>query len=125
MWFGNYMNCVFIKPKSDHCLPLSMIGWLTDQRFGDLTDLTLADEHGYSILVKDLNYDNVGEFKWVLKILKLKLDQDFETQVWSRLWSWILVKILRLRFGQYLEAEFWGENLVNILILKFGRDIEA
>ena len=112
---------------------LSVIGWLTDWRFGDLTDLTLAGEHSDSILVNDLYYDNVGVFKWVLKILKLKLDQEFETQVWSILWSWILVKILRLRFRQYLEAEFeakvwsrfWLWSLVEILKMKFGRDFEA
>ena len=56
-----------------------------------------------------------------------------ETQVWSILWSWILVKILRLRFRQYLEAEFeakvwsrfWLWSLVEILKMKFGRDFEA
>ena len=29
------------------------------------------------------------------------------TEVWARFWSWILVKILKLEFGQDFEAEFW------------------
>ena len=41
---------LFIRPKSDHCLPLSLTGQLTNSCF-DLTDMTLAFEDVNSKLV--------------------------------------------------------------------------
>ena len=49
------------------------------------------------------------------------------TTVWSRFWSWCLVKILKLKFGRDIvaEPEVWPRNeswsLVNILKLKFDQ----
>ena len=42
----------FIGPIPDRCLPLS---WVTHSCYWDLTDVTLADEDGYSVLVSNLN----------------------------------------------------------------------
>ena len=39
------VNFIFIWPKSEHCLHLPLkTRWLTDWYFGDLTDMSLADE---------------------------------------------------------------------------------
>ena len=48
-----------------------------------------------------------GRFwKWILvTILKLKFGQDFEVYFWPRVWGWDLVKILKLNFGQDIKAE--------------------
>ena len=46
------------------------------------------------------------------KILKLKFGQHFAAYVWLELWSWILVKILKL-------------GLVKILKFKFSRDADV
>ena len=66
--------------------------------------------------------------------LRLKFNQDFSVEVWTRFWSWVFAKILGcssiqiLNFGQDLEAEdldaevwlrFLGWSLVKILKLNF------
>ena len=58
---------------------------------------------------------------WNWNLIKNSRLKFFETLHWS----WILVKILRLWFGQFFEAEFWGQSFVKILKMKFGRDFEA
>ena len=45
---------IFIRPKSDHNLSLSVTDWLTDPCLVDLTDVILADEDDFSVLVDDL-----------------------------------------------------------------------
>ena len=40
--------------------------------------------------------------------------QDFEAEVWSRFWCWILVNILKHEFDQDLRLEF-GQDFVEIL----------
>ena len=45
---------IFIRPKSDHYLFLSVTDWLTDPCLVDLTDVILADEDDFSVLVDDL-----------------------------------------------------------------------
>ena len=66
----------------------------------------------------------------LVEILKLNICQEIEGEVlsklWkegkfsSRLWSWILVKILRLKFCWYFEAEFRSGFEV-----EFDQDFEA
>ena len=52
------------------------------------------------------------------EILKLKFGQYFTADVWLRLQSWILVKILKLGLVKILSL-----SLVELLI--FGRDFEV
>ena len=94
---------------------------LTDFCLVDLIDVTLACEDAKSILVEVvllLILRNVLATSWanfkaevfflhkakffrlwtqdLVMILKLKFGQYFTADVWLRLWSWILVEILRL-----------------------------
>ena len=67
----------------------------------------------------------------------LRFGLDFEVKVQLRFWSWRLVKILQLIFGQDFEAEassqfcglnwsrFWARTLVQIGMAKFGLDSKA
>ena len=67
--------------------------------------------------------------------LRLKFNQDFSVEVWTRFWSWVFAKILGcssiqiLNFGQDLEAEVWSRpwrwSLIEISWLKFGQNSEA
>ena len=57
----------------------------------DITDLTLADEEGYSIICKKLSRATLVSFSFV-EILKLKLGQDFVDQI-----GYNLVEILKLK----------------------------
>ena len=47
-----HFSLYFVRSVSDHCLLTKSL------MLGDLTDVTLADEDGYSVLVDD----NVGAF---------------------------------------------------------------
>ena len=64
-----------------------------------------------------------------VKISNLKFGQDFEAEVWSKFWSWLLVNILRQKFDWHSEGEllsrFWSWSSVEILRLEFGRDSKA
>ena len=53
-------------------------------------------------------YGNVGKLQW-----RLKFDQDFQAEVWSRFRCWTLVKILKLDFDLVLkriESSFFSER---------------
>ena len=53
-------------------------------------------------------YGNVGKLQW-----RLKFDQDFQAEVWSRFRCWTLVKILKLDFDLLLkriESSFFSER---------------
>ena len=70
-----------------------------------------------------------------------EIKRDILSRFWSnflsRLWSWILVKILKLKFCRDFETEFrsrfgiqvwsrfWSWNLVHILKLKLGSEFEV
>ena len=70
----------------------------------DLSDMTLADEDSYTMLVFGL--------------IKAILVSSNKSWVCSWFWSWILVNTLKLKFGQEFEAEvwsrFWSWTLVNL-----------
>ena len=59
---------------------------------------------------------------WSL-VIKLNFCSDFEHKVWSITQSWNPGKIVKLRFGQYIDAgawlKLWGLILVKILKLGF------
>ena len=42
----------------------------------------------------------------IVWFIKLIFCSDYEHKVWSGFWSWILVNILKLKFGQYSENDF-------------------
>ena len=71
---------VFIRPKSDHCLPLSLS--LTHCCLVDLTDMTLAFEDANS------------------KILDVDIEESVDNSS---------VEVLKLRFGREVEPEFWSQ----------------
>ena len=52
------MTCFFIRPESDHWLPLSLTHSLTLWRLVDLIDLTLACEDANSKLVEGVAVAN-------------------------------------------------------------------
>ena len=66
--------------------------------------------------------------------LRLKFNQDFSVEVWTRFWSWVFAKILGCRsvkilnFGQDLESEVWSRpwrwSLIEISWPKFGQNSE-
>ena len=94
-----------------------------------------------------------GELRIVFNVLGQCWEAPVKAEVWSRFWSWIFVKLSRLKFGWDLKLnfdldfepqiwpKFWGWSLVDILTkvwsrfrnltlvkilsLKFGRDIES
>ena len=45
----NALLTIVILIRPDHCLSLSVTGWLTDPCLGDLTDVILADEDDFSV----------------------------------------------------------------------------
>ena len=50
----------------------------------------------------------------LVKILKLKLDQSFDADVWLRLdWSWCLVEILKLKVDHDLYKNLWYDFDMN------------
>ena len=87
---SNISCSIFIGPKSDTCPCHSLTNWC----FRDLNDVTLAEEDGY--------------WQWSYSNLQWgpQFNQDFE--VWSKFWSWMLVKTLRLKFGWLFENEVWS-----------------
>ena len=89
---SNISCSIFIGPKSNPCPCHSLTNWC----FRDLNDVTLAEEDGY------------WQWSWSYSNLQWgpQFNQDFE--VWSKFWSWMLVKTLRLNFGRDFEAEFWS-----------------
>ena len=73
-------------------------------------------------------------FNWSSgKILKLKFGQSFAADGWLRLWSLILVeilklelvKILKLKFGHYFATDAWLWLWSFVEMLMFGRDFEV
>ena len=62
----------------------------TNCRLVNLTDVTLAYEDGYSIIV-----DGLGWFcsLSLVQILRLKFGRVFEAEFWSGFWSWILINL--------------------------------
>ena len=77
---------IFIRPKSDHWLPLSVTDSLTDSCLVGLTDVTLAFEYANSKLLDVVSVADVDA-----------MERDDDS----------LVKILKLRFGRNFEAEVW------------------
>ena len=68
------ISLVFIRPESDHWLPLSLTHSLTPWRLVDLIDVTLACEDSYSKLVKVVTVPDVSDEDCVA---------DWEAEVWS------------------------------------------
>ena len=81
-----------------------------------LTGLSLADEN-HSMLDDGLTWaiscwksamiaDVCSRFwRWILVIiLKLKFGEDFEAEVWSKFWGWILINLwLKSNYEEYLN----------------------
>ena len=59
------------------------------------------------------------------KILKLKFGQYFAPDAWWRLWSLILVKILKFMFSRNggVLLKFWRWGLIKTLRMKFDQDL--
>ena len=55
------ISLVFIRPESDHWLPLSLTHSLTPLRLVDLIDVTLACEDAYSKLVEVVTVADVSD----------------------------------------------------------------
>ena len=55
-------------------------------------------------------------------VIKLNFLSDFEHKVWSRFCSWESGEILKLKFGQYFAADVWLRlrSLILVKILKLG-----
>ena len=82
----------------------SLTDWLTDCCLVDLIDVTLACEEANTKLVDVVavaDDDRVG--KNLLQMWKLRFGQ--KTKLLFRLWAQGLVKILKLKFRQYLQLE--------------------
>ena len=64
----------------------------------------------------------------LVKALRARYCQGFETKVWSWFWSIFLLKTLRLNFGNFFEVEVWsrpwGRCLVEILMLRYSWDFD-
>ena len=47
---------------------------------------------------------------------------DFEHKVWSRFWSWSSCEILKLKFGQYFAADVWLRlrSWILVKVMKLG-----
>ena len=69
-------------------------------------------------LVKVLNFGQNSKTQVRLKILKLNFGQVLKAEVWSRLWGWRLVELLRLMFGQDFKAV-----AMFVTNIKYGREI--
>ena len=71
--------------------------------------------------------ENVWDFAF--RSIRRLIFSALLTTVWSRFWSWGLLKILNIVFGRDIEAEvvsrFWCMFLVKNLKLKFGQDLKA
>ena len=77
-----------------------------------------------------LDYPNASRWSYQRIFGKLqwqrKFDREWEADVWLRFWGWNAVVILKVNFGQYLEAEVWSRIKVKFgSRLRFGRDFEA
>ena len=72
---------VFIRPKSDHCIPLSLTDSLTDSCLVNLINVSLACEDGNSKLVEIVTVVDVDDEKRVgnslLLVWTLKLKVKF------------------------------------------------
>ena len=84
--FHNFVSIIvsllFIRPESDHCLPLSVTNSLTNCLV-NLIDVTLACEDDNSKLVT-VAYEKRVDNRFV-QILKLKFGQYFAAVIWLRL----------------------------------------
>ena len=84
------ISLVFIRPESDHWLPLSLTHSLTPLRLVDLIDVTLACKDANSKLVEvfavaDIDAaDHVGNTLLQTWELRFGHCSDFEHKVWSR-----------------------------------------
>ena len=91
---NNLENCticdifrvVFIGPKSDHCIPLSVTDSLTDSCCWDLSDGTLAIEDSISKLLHVVCVANIEAQERVddslVEILKLKSWRHYQCHGW-------------------------------------------
>ena len=129
--FENFLrsNSIFIGPESDHWQCLSVTNSLTDWLL--FSKLNWCDPGVWRwevVFVADADTeDNVGNSllqTWELmfgpkaklwfriwaqglvKILKLKLRQDFETGVCSEFCCWCFVEVMKLYLGRDSEARF-------------------
>ena len=55
-------------------------------------------------------------------VIKLSFCSDFEHKVWSRFWSWKSGEILNVKFGQYFAADVWLRlrSWILVKIMKLG-----
>ena len=103
------------------CHPLThwLTNWLNDSRFVNLIELTLACEDDNSKLVKVVTVADVDDEKRadnsLVQIWKVKFGHKVKFlfilwaqgfKVWSRFWSWFLVKILKMS-DQDLCKNLW------------------
>ena len=102
---------------------------------------TIWCRFGSWVLVIKLNFCSELEHKtwsWFRsrssgEILKMVFGQYFAADIWLRLWSWILVnilklglvKILKFKLTQYADVwlRFWSWCLVEILEMKFDQNL--
>ena len=119
----NLSITVFIGPESDHCnwLCLSVTHWLTDWRFVNLIDVTLACEDANSKLVDVVTVADVDDEDHVgnslLQLWKLRFGHKAKLLI--RLWAKGLIKILKLKFRRDFEAEVWSV-FCKIVLLNLG-----
>ena len=101
----------FIKPKSEHFLPLSLIhsltNWLLFRRLDRCDFCLLRCQLKTSWCVADGDPEEPVDNSLV-EILMMRFGRDFKPEFWSRYWSWKLVKLLRLKFGQDFVAKDWS-----------------
>ena len=105
----------------------SLTDSLTHCRLVNLIDVTLACEDANSKLVEVVTVADVDAYKHVegslVQIWKLKFGHNIKFL--SRLWAQCLVKILKLKLRQDFEAEFLSESLIEVMKIILGRDSEA
>ena len=110
---------IFIRPKFDHCLPLSVTNWLTHSCLVEFIDVTLACVDANSKLVDVVTIaddDRVGNN--LLQIWTLRFGQ--KAKLLFRHWAQGLVKILKLKFRQDLQLE-----IGQFFLLMFCRGYEV
>ena len=106
----------------------SLTDWLTHSCLVNLLDVTLACEDTNSKLVDVVTVaDEDRVVNNLLQISKLRFGKN--AKLLFRLWAQGLVKILKLKFRQYLQLEsgqfFFCWCFGEVLKLNLGRDCEA
>ena len=88
-------------------MKLVQISHTFSDQFGDKSDEKLCDHFNVSLNLATISVTNWSTF---VLIGPNQNFEHFEAEVWSRFWSsrfcgWILIRILKLMFGRYSEAE--------------------